>query len=193
MNDAVKIYQNVLNGEKWPSKYFADFSKKTKAKDILKFIFETEGITDNESARRILTDEYIKEHRLEPLVQSIDKIPELLVSDHRDLFWFVYPELTPPKKELIHNLADDVIFQRRDSFPKKYFYGNEARTKAIICFRHLCEQVLCYDKAQLKEIFMSSKGISILSEYKLRTILQCVFSSTTQLLFAAYPNILNDK
>lgn len=189
MSDAVNAYLEVLNGGKWPLKFFADYNTKRKAKEILRHIFSEENIQSASDTRRVLTDEYIKEHHLEPLVKGIDRVPELLPSDHSDLYWLVYPEKKPPQDELIKALADDVIAKRRGGFPKRYFYGAEARHKAILCFQYLCEHALQYDDEKLKKIFSSSEGVAVLQEYKYRVILQCVFPSTTQLLYAAYPNI----
>lgn len=192
MTETLQVYLDVLkqDGENYPPKFFSVGTKKQKAKEIISYILEQEKITSNEKAKEILTEDFIVSHKLISVVKSVDKVPELLPTDHTDLFWLIYPEQKPSQEVLLRQLVLDIANGRRNGFPTRYFYGTGAKEKAQFAFRCLCEDVLDMDMKEIYQIFSCSKGIKVFAKYKFRVILQCVYPSTTQLMFATYPDIL---
>ena len=193
-SEAVQAYLSVLESgkESWDKRFFSEGTKKKKIFEIVSYICDKENIDSTEKAKEILTDEYIKSHYLNTLVKNAPRVPELLPSDHSDLFWIIHPEETPSFEELVQRLADDMANGRRNLFPQKYFSGAKARDKATICFRYLCENILRYDRKTIREVFDRSEGIKLLAKYKFRIILNCVYPSVSQLLVASYPDIYNE-
>lgn len=192
MTETIQIYLDVLNGEgeNYPKKFFSEGTKKQKAKEIISYILEKEAILSNERAKEVLTQEYVESHKLLTVAKVIDRVPELLPTDYSDLYWFIYPEQKPSQEDLIKQLVLDIANERRKGFPTKYFYGAGAKDRAQLAFRYLCEDVLDYDMKQIFDVFSRSEGVKVFAKYKFKVILQCVYPSTTQLMFAAYPDIL---
>lgn len=192
MTETLQVYLNVLNeeGEKYPPKFFTEGTKKQKTREIISYVLEKEGISDNDKAKEVLTQDYIESHKLLAVVKNTDRVPELLPTDHTDLFWSIFPEQKPSQEVLIKQLVLDIANGQRQGFPTKFFYGAGAKEKAQLAFRFLCEDVLDLDMKQTYDIFSRSEGVKVFAKYKFKVILQCVYPSTTQLMFAAYPDIL---
>ena len=192
MTETLQVYLNVLNdeGEKYPPKFFTEGTKKQKTREIISYILEKEGISDNKKAKEVLTQDFIVSHKLLAVVKNTDRVPELLPTDHSDLFWYIYPDQKPSQEVLIKQLVLDIANGQRQGFPTKYFYGVGAKEKAQLAFRFLCEDVLDIDMKQTYDIFSRSEGVKVFAKYKFKVILQCVYPSTTQLMFATYPDIL---
>ncbi|MCR5480349.1 MAG: hypothetical protein K6F27_10925 [Ruminococcus sp.] len=193
MPEAVKTYLKVLESstENYPANFFSEGSKKKHIIEIVTYLCEKEEITTSEKAHEVFTEDYIKNNKLKLVVKNAPRVVELLPEDHTDLYWLIHPEEQPSYEELVIKVADDVANARRSGFPQKYFHGVQAKEKAIMCFKYLCESILHYDRKTIREKFDCSEGIKILAKYKYRIILQCVFPSVSQLLVAAYPDIFN--
>jgi len=188
--EAILIYENILSGgQKTFSPYFFQPQyRMARVKVLIRYLIEEKLKITPEEALKTLTLDTIKEWKLEPILKYVDKPVEFMDNDVRHLVYFAYPELPKPTdEELAIMTYKDVLEGRRKTFPRNYFVdGYLGEKRAITCFKYLCEEILKLSKDEIVETFSSSKGLQILSEYKLKIIMNVVFSSMIDLLETAY-------
>ena len=194
MNETLEVYLEVLNGNPWPKNFFSSTTKDRRIKEVLKIAFDNAGVTCPEDAFKIVNKEFVEQNKLEAVVKAYGKVPEMLPDCYEYLVWIIYPESKPDFKTLVLTVYSDVLEGRRKTFPTGYFTnGADIEQKAILCFKHLCEDILKFDEKQILETFGNSKGIKVLQQYKLKILVDIVYESLSQLLLNTYPNIYQKK
>jgi hypothetical protein len=193
----IMTYEKILSGEqKSFSPYFFQLQhRKEKLTVLLRYLIEDKlGFTPEEALER-LTMQHLVDYQLHCLLKYIDKPVEFLDDDVRHAVYFAYPEL--PKftdDELAVMVYQDVLAERRKTFPKNYFLGGDlGERRAVVCFRYLCEHVLKLDKNGILETFGDSNGLKVLAQYKLKIIMMVLFFSMIDLLDTAYPSEFDFK
>lgn len=190
MNESIEVYNDVLEGASWPKTFFNPTTKDRHIKEILKYVFEKEGLDTPEKSFKAVDDSFIEKHKLEQLIKAYGKVPEMLPGRYDYLTWLMFPESKPDFKTLVLTVYDDVLSGRRKTFPTGYFTnGADIESKAQICFKYLCEDILKLDKKGIFETFGNSKGIKVLSQYKLKILVDIIYESLSQLLLSTYPDI----
>lgn len=194
MNETYEVYQEVLNGNPWPKNFFNPTTKDRRIREILTIAFENEGITCASDALAKVDKEFVEKHKLELIIKTYGKVPEMLPDCYEYLVWIIYPETKPDFSTLVLRVYSDVLEGRRKTFPTGYFTnGADIEQKAVVCFKHLCEEILKLDKKQIAETFGNSKGIKTLQQYKLKILVDIVYESLSQLLLSAYPDIYDER
>lgn len=190
MNETLEIYDEVIAGSSWPKNFFNPTTKDRRIKEVLTIAFQREGIKSAEEAFAKVNKDFIERHHLEMIVKVYGKVPEMLPNSYDYLVWIIYPSSKPDFETLVLRVYSDVLEGRRKTFPTGYFTnGADIEQKAMLCFRHLCENILKLDKTQILENFGNSKGIKILQQYKLKILVDIVYESLSQLLLNTYPDI----
>lgn len=191
--ESVEMYKEIMNGGSWEKGFFSPAVKNRRISDILKYVFESKGITSYEQATETITEQFISDNKLEEIVKNVDPVPEMLPTEYYHLAWYVFPDKRPTDEELIKKVAADILNERRKGFPSRYFSTHNAEQKAVICFKYLCEEHMKLNRKQILEIFGNSGGIKVLQKHRMRMIIMVVFPSLNQLLVAAYPDIYMEK
>ena len=190
MNETLEVYQEVLEGNSWPKNFFTPTTKDRRIKEVLTIAFNNEGITDAEDAIKKVDKDFVERHKLELVIKTYGKVPEMLPDCYEYLVWIIYPSSKPDFETLVLRVYSDVLEGRRKTFPTGYFTnGADIEQKAIICFKHLCENILKLNKEEIVETFGNSKGIKTLQQYKLKILVDIVYESLSQLLLSAYPDV----
>ena len=190
MNETREAYLDVLEGNPWPKHFFTPTTKDRRIKEVLSIAFENANITSAEEAFKVVNKDFVEEHKLELVIKTYGKVPEMLPDCYDYLVWIIYPESKPGFEELVLKVYSDVLECRRKTFPTGYFTnGADIEQKAQICFKYLCEEILKLDKKQILETFGNSKGIKVLQQYKLKILVDIVYESLSQLLLSTYPDI----
>lgn len=193
--NVVQIYEKILNGtQKTFSPYFFQPQHRKERLGILLryFIEEKLGYTSEDALEKLTLADF-KKYQLVSILKYIDKPVEFLDDDIRHIVYFAYPEMPQPsKKELVLMAYGDLLCGRRKTFPKNYFLGGEeGEERAIICFKHLCENILGLTKEEIVQTFAGSDALRILAQYKLKIIMNILFNSTVDLLESVYPGEIN--
>lgn len=190
MNETLEVYLEVLEGASWPKNFFSSTTKDRRMREILKFAFEKNGINSPEDGFAKVNKDFIEANKLEMVVKTYGKVPEMLPDCYDYLVWIIYPESKPDFHTMVLKVYSDVLEGRRKTFPTGYFTnGADIEQKAMICFKHLCEDILKLDETQILETFGNSKGIKVLQQYKLKILVDIVYESLSQLLLNTYPDI----
>lgn len=190
MNETREIYTEVLEGGSWPKNFFTPTTKDRRIKEVLTIAFENAGITDAETGFSKVNKDFIEEHKLEMIIKTYGKVPEMLPDCYDYLVWIIFPESKPDFETMVLKVYSDVLECRRKTFPTGYFTnGADIEQKAKICFKHLCEDILKYNKKEILAAFGNSKGIKVLQQYKLKILVDIVYESLSQLLLSTYPDI----
>jgi|LSQX01.3.fsa_nt_gb hypothetical protein len=192
----ILTYENILNGkQKAFSPYFFHPSHRIKRiTTLLQYLIEEKLGYSPEEALEKLTLQDVKKYKLTCLFKYIDKPVEFSKENVQHLVYYAYPDLPQPSvKELALQVYADVLAGKRKTFPKNYFLNGElGEERAIICFKHLCEDILKLTPEEIIETFARSSGLKVLSKYKLKIIMNVLFFSTVDLLETAYPGLLNE-
>lgn len=190
MNETMEVYLEVLEGGSWPKNFFSSTTKDRRIKEVLKIAFDRNGITNAEEAFKIVNKDFVEQNKLEIIIKTYGKVPEMLPDCYDYLVWIIYPESKPDFETLVLKVYSDVLEGRRKTFPTGYFTnGADIEKKAIICFKYLCEDILKLNDEQILETFGNSKGIKVLQQYKLKILVDIVYESLSQLLLNTYPDI----
>lgn len=190
----ISTYEKVLNGDqKAFSPYFFQIQyRKERIETLIRYFVEEKlKITPQEALKEMTTDLLI-EYKLNIILKYIDKPVEFVENDARHVVYYAYPDLEQASvSELAICVYKEILDSRRRIFPKNYFRdGDVGEERAIACFKYLCEEVLHLSDSEIKETFMTSKGLEVLSKYKLKIIMNILFFSPIDLLQCAYPNIV---
>ena len=59
--EAIQMYKEVLNGGSWERGFFSPAVRNRRITEIMRYVFETKGITAYEQAVRELTEQFIKQ------------------------------------------------------------------------------------------------------------------------------------
>lgn len=187
----IMTYERILNGEQktFSPYFFQPQHRKEKVTVLLQYMIEEKlGFTPEEALEK-LTMQHMIDWHLQCVLKYIEKPVEFLDEDVRHAVYFAYPDLPRPTEEdLALMVYKDVLEGRRRTFPKNYFLNGElGERRAVICFRHLCEDILKLDKKGIYETFGNTGGLKVLAEYKLKIIMMVLFFSMIDLLETAYP------
>lgn len=194
--EVVMVYEKLLNGKaKALSQFF--FQPKYMHERItllLKYVIEEKLCITPEEALTKLTMDVMNEYKIKGVLKYIDCPDEYGPENLGYVVYYTYPELEKPTcKELAIKVYKEVLDGTRKNFPKNYFiHGTYGEERAIHCFKYLCEDILNFDKKQIVDTFGKSEGLVVLSQYKLKIIMNMLFSSTTDLLQTVYPNIFSE-
>ena len=108
------------------------------------------------------------------------------------LIYFAYPELKKPnKQEMIINCYKEVLSRKRKNFPKNYFKCRYGEERAKICFEYLWKNVLQIQYDDIPKVFLETneKGLDILSEYRLKILIQTLYYSVFDMVRDMYPDL----
>jgi hypothetical protein len=195
--EVVMVYEKLLNGKaKALSQFFFQPHKmEERIKILIKYIIEEKMLVTPEEATTKLTMDVMNQYKIKGILKYIPCPDEYGPEDLAYVVYYAYPELPQPScEELAIKVYNQVLEGKRKNFPKNYFinsiYGD---TRAKTCFKYLCEDILKYDKNAILEHFGTSEGLTILSQYKLKIIMNMVYSSTTDLLENVYPGIFAEN
>lgn len=190
----INVYNSVLeNNEPFPTHFFTFGTYKQKITDIMKYLLKEKlNINTYEEAKAIMNYDFCEKYHLLPLAKYCE-IPEMLDDEFYHLAWFVFPENKMSDDELTIKVYKDVLDGKRKNFPSKYFTKSaNPEHRANVCFRYLCNDILgLKTKEDILKSFGRSSGIKILTQYKLKIILNTVYPSLSQLLMGSYPNIFD--
>ena len=191
--EVVLVYERLLNGKaKALSQFFFQPNKINERITILiKYVVEEKLQWTPEQAITKLTMDVLNQYKLKGILKYIKVPPEYDENNLAYVIYYAYPELPQPSiEELAIKTYQEVLDGKRKNFPKNYFLdGHNGEERAIYCFKYLCENLLHYDEKQIFETFNTSKCFDLLSEYRLKIIMNVLFVSTTDLLETAYPGI----
>ena len=194
--EVVMVYEKLLNGKaKALSQFF--FQPKylnERITILLKYIIEEKMCVTPEEALTQLNMEVMNQYKIKGVLKYIDCPDEYGDNDLAYVVYYAYPELQKPTcKELAIKVYQEVLDGKRKNFPKNYFINsNYGEDRAKYCFKYLCEDILKLNKKQIIDTFGTSEGLSVLSQYKLKIIMNMLFSSTTDLLETIYPKIFEE-
>lgn len=192
--ETISVYERLLNGKaKALSQFFFQPSHVAERIQILiKYVIEEKMKITPEEAVDKLTLDVLNEYKLKSILKYIKKPDEYDEDNLAYVVYYAYPNLPQPSnEELAIRTYKEVLDGKRKNFPKNYFIdGNYGELRAICCFKYLCEDLLKFDSNEIYETFSNSKCFELLSKYKLKIIMNVVFSSTTDLLETVYPDIL---
>lgn len=194
--EVVMVYEKLLNGKaKALSQFFFQPQKmEERIKILLKYVIEEKMKITPEEATKQLTMDVMNQYKIKGVLKYINCPDEYGPEDLAYVVYYAYPDLQQPScEELAVKVYQEVLDGKRKNFPKNYFinskYGDQ---RAKTCFKYLCEDILKYDKDAIIEHFGTSEGLNILSQYKLKIIMNMVYSSTTDLLESVYPGIFQE-
>lgn len=187
--ESVLIYQHVLKGEKWPSLYVGTPTTKTRATEILKYVFfERYGIKDYDAIKVIFTDDFIRKNKLRLVVKSFEKPMEFLPGEYDYILWEIFPERKKGKRSLTEKVYSEVLSGKRRGFPRGYFTEPvEGRYRADVCVKFLCKRILHFSGDRIAREFSHSNGIKTLARYKLKSVLNYTYSSLSEMMYQVYP------
>lgn len=188
--ESAVAYEDVLRGEPWPDGFWSSTNRNRRVTEILEYLFlDKLKINEYEEAKRVLTADFINEYELSILVEMADRPPEMNDGEFFYLLWTIFPEKRPTDDELIIKAYSEVLSGKRKTFPRGYFLKNgEVEHRAVVCFKYLCEEVLCLDREGICKTFCNSYAIKVLSKYKLKMLVDMVYESLFHLVLAAYPD-----
>lgn len=187
--ESILVYERVLKGERWPTKYVGTETTKDRSIEILRYLFfEKLQIYDYETARATLCREFVSEYRLQKVISPFPKPVELMPDDYDHILWLLFPERTKGKQKRIIKVYMDVLSGKRNSFPRGYFTDpEEGKERARTCFKHLCRKILRLSGDQIAWEFCHSDGIKILAKYHLKILLNHVYRSLSEMIADIYP------
>ena len=194
--ETIEVYERLMNGKaKALSQFFFQPSHMNeRICFVVQYVIEEKMKCTPEEALTQLTIEKMEEYKIKSVLKYIPRPDEYDESNLAYVVYHVYPHLPQPsQEELTIRTYKEVLEGKRKNFPKNYFTNsNYGDIRATYCFKYLCEEILKFDENQIKETFSNSKCLNLLSEYKLKIIMNVVFSSTTDLLETTYPNIFDN-
>lgn len=190
----IEVYKNVLEkNEPFPAHFFTFGTQKQKASDIIKYLLlEKLQIKDYEEAKKVMDRKFCEKYHLTSLLK-FNEIPEMLDDECYHLAWYAFPDKVMTADELTLKTYQDVLDGKRKNFPSKYFTkAADPEHMANLCFKYLCEEVLkLKTKQDILKVFGYSSGIKVITQYKLKIVLNTVYPSLSQLLVSTYPDIFS--
>lgn len=194
---AIYTYEQLLsnNIKSFSPYFFIKQYRKERINVLLKYLFEEKlKLTPAEALDKI-SYELLRENRLDIIVSYIEKPDEFAENDYRYIVFYIYPGLDiPDNKTQAIQIYKEILANKRKKFPKNYFLGgHKGEERAIECFKYLCEKILKLSKEEILDVFSNSKGLCVLSQYKLKIVMNVLFSSFSELLNSAYPNIFSEN
>lgn len=187
----IQTYEKVLAGQQkgFSPYFFQPQHRKEKIQHLIRYLIEEKLKMTPEEALEHLNKKVLQEYQLTCVSKYVPKPIELADDDMSHLVYFAYPHLSQPtEEERTIRVYDEVLSGRRKTFPKNYFLNGEIGEKrAILCFKHLCEDIMKLKKEDIPKLFVGSNGLKLLAQYKLKIILNIIFSSTIELINTAYP------
>ncbi len=189
--ESVIIYERILGGERWPSKYIGTATSYHRTVEILRYLFfEKLGIKDFDTAKKVLDKNFIKKYKLYSVIKIIEKPPELLSDEYDHILWVVFPERKKGRRAMIVKVYSEVLSGRRRYFPRGYFTDSkEGAYRAETCVKHLCQKVLHLSGDKIAKEFSHSNGIKTLSRYKLKILLSTAYLSLSDMMYHVYPHL----
>ena len=162
---------------------------------VIQYVIEEKLKISPEEAIDKLNMDILNEYKIKSILKYIKRPDEYNEDNLAYVVYYAYPYLPQPScKELAIKTYQEVLSEKRKNFPKNYFtdwnYGDE---RALYCFQYLCEEILHLNQEEIMKTFGNSKCLELLSQYKLKIIMNVVFSSTTELVEMAYPGIFLKK
>ncbi len=192
--ESAVVYNEVLSGEPWPKEFWSAANINRRITEILNYVIKgILKIEEYETAKSLMTADFIDEYELSKLVEKAERPPEMQNGEFFYLLWYIFPEERIPQDVLTLKVYNEVLSGQRKTFPRGYFvkWGDVER-KAKICFRHLCEDILKLDKDGICRTFSRSEGIKVLQDYKLKIVLDVVYESLFRLVLATYPEYASE-
>ena len=193
--ESAVVYEDVRAGlDTWPDGFWAPTNLSRRISEILNCVFKGKlKIEDYETAKAMLTADFIDEYELSVLFEKAERPPEMQEGEFFYILWYLFPNKKMTQDELTLKVYHEVLDGKRKTFPRGYFlrYGN-VEQKALVCFKHLCEDILKLDREGICRTFCNSEGIKVLFKYKLKIILNLVYPSLSHLMQAAYPEYAGD-
>ena len=192
-SETTNTYEKILKGEQksFSPYFFQKQYRNERVIELVKYLLEEKLKITPQEALDKLTFEVLEENQLDCLDKYVDKPVEFLKDNVTHLVYFAYPELEfPNDDELALMVYQDVLDEKRRTFPRNYFLnGAIGERRAVVCFRYLCENILELTEQEIIDTFSISKGLKVLSEYKLKIIMNVLFYSNIDLLESCYPGI----
>ena len=187
--ESVIVYERVLNGERWPTQYVGTATSSERTAEILRYLFfDLLGIRDFESAKQIVNAEFFKKYKLDMVVARMEKPAELLPEEYDHVLWIVFPDRRKEQRALTVKVYSEVLSGRRRTFPRGYFSDPKlGKYRADVCVKHLCRRVLHLSGDRIAREFAHSKGIKTLAKFKLRIVLNTVYTSLSDMIYHVFP------
>ena len=187
--ESVVIYERVLKGERWPKEYIGNQTSKGRSIEILGYVLKAKArVKSYEEAQKIFTKEFVKEYKLGRVIKPFYKPPELLPNEYDHILWLLWPDRIKGKHAMIIKVYGEVLSRTRRTFPRGYFTdASDGRYRAKVCIRHLCKKILHWSGDRIAMEFSHSNGIKTLAKYRLRIVLNYVYTSLSDMMYEVYP------
>lgn len=187
--ESIEIYERVLAGERWPEMYVGSPNLKDRGVEILKYLFfEKLKITEFEEAQRVFDVKFIRKYRLQRVIACIEKPVEFLPGEYDYILWELFPHRRKGKRALTIKVYSEVLAKRRNNFPRGFFTDAEwGRYRAEVCVKYLCKNILHFSGEKIAREFSHSNGIKTLARYRLKILLNLVYTSLFDMMYQVYP------
>lgn len=186
-NEAIEAYENLLANKikSFAPSFFIPEYRKRRICDLVDYFLKEKVHMTPEEALEKLDLATLKKWRLHSLLKYVEKPPEAMPNDVYHLIYYVYPDL--PQKSFEERVIDtfhEVQEGKRRSFPRGYFHGVVGEKRAVICIRYLCEEVLKLSPEEIPKKLTEE----VLAKYKLKILLNLLFTSMLDLITFVYPD-----
>ena len=187
--ESVIIYERVLNGERWPTQYVGTATSSERTAEILRYLFfDLLEIRDFETAKAVADAEFFKKYKLDQVIARMEKPVELLPEEYDHVLWILFPDRKRGRRSLTIKVYSEVLAGKRRTFPRGFFTDPQnGKYRADVCVTHLCRRVLHLSGDRIAKEFAHSNGIKTLAKFKVRIVLNSVYTSLSDMIYPVFP------
>lgn len=187
--ESIRTYLRLLDGEirKFPPVFFSPHVRKNRIINLMNYLIEEILNITPEEAYETITKETLKAHQLDCLLRYVEDFPEKTEERAvKKLIHQAYPHLPEESLEdLVLSIYKEVLSGTRRNFPSNYFAGRIGEERAAICVEYLVDEILQVPQEDISKTITRE----VLSEYKLRILLNLYYDSPFDLLTSVYPHL----
>lgn len=186
-NELIREYTEVLVGKR---KRIASFysngiamATEKVAITILKYAFEHLLHWSPDTALEWFNRDIAKQLKLEVYVKMFEFPMEL---DPRIDYWYavykVYPDYIPiDTRSLTIRVYEQLLQQKRERFPVRFFSGIDGQNKAAICLNYAVNKYLTFvNLNEYYAFFAGSKGVNFVKEVRLTSVCKETFADVLE-------------